>query len=103
MSTLLSRLTTKLSGAKSAPTTERRTAPRYKVELSVTALAGTRSLRGRCCDLSQTGMGLYLNAELEIGDNVLLQYELGDGSPPKKVPSVVRNRTGNRYGLEFAS
>ena len=103
MSTWLSRLTTMLGGAKSAPTSERRAAPRYKVELSVTALAGTRSLRGRCCDLSQSGMGLYLNAELEIGETVLLQYELGDGSPPKKVPSVVRNRTGNRYGLEFAS
>ena len=101
MTPWLSRLHTFLGGAKSAPATDRRVAPRYKVELPVTIVMQGQSLRGRTCDLSQTGMGLYANGDLDVGQQLLLQYELGDGSPPKKVPATVRNRNGNRYGVEF--
>ena len=97
----LSRLHTLLGGAKSAPATDRRSAPRYKVELPVVLVSRGHSSRGRCCDLSQTGMGLYANCDLDIGEQLMLQYELGDGSPQKKVPATVRNRNGNRYGVEF--
>ncbi len=103
MTTWLSRLQTLLGGERPAPTAERRAAPRYRVELQVAVISQGRSLHARSCDLSQTGIGLYLTTSLEIGEQVLLQYELGDGSPPKKVPSIVRNRTGNRYGLEFVA
>lgn len=101
MTTWLSRLHTLLGGARTAPATDRRVAPRYKVELQVTLLSRGHSLRARCCDLSQTGMGLYTNSDLDVGEQLLLQYELGDGSPPKKVPATVRNRNGHRYGVEF--
>ena len=102
VSTWLSKLHTFLGGAKSEPATDRRISPRYKVELQVTAIAHGRALHARSCDLSQTGIGLFLNDDVEIGEEVLLHYALGDGSPPKKVRSIVRNRNGHRYGLEFA-
>ena len=101
MTPWLSRLHTFLGGAKSAPATDRRVAPRYKVELNVMLISRGHSLRGRSCDLSQTGMGLYASCDLDVGEQLTLQYELGDGSPPKKVPATVRNRNGNRYGVEF--
>ena len=102
MTTWLSRLHTLLGGAKTAPAGERRMSPRYKQELPVTIVAHDRVLHARSCDISQTGVGLILNGELEIGEEVFLQYTLGDGSPPKKVRSIVRNHTGSRYGMEFA-
>jgi hypothetical protein len=101
VNTWLSRLHTLLGGAKTAPATDRRIAPRYKVELTISVVARGHSLRGRSCDLSQTGMGFYAGCDLDVGEHVLLQYELGDGSPPKKVSAVIRNRSGNRYGVEF--
>lgn len=103
MNTWLSRLHTLLGGPRSAPATDRRMAPRYKVELQVTVISAGRSLHARTCDLSQTGMGLFLTGDLEIGERVLLQYALGDGSPPKKVQGIVRNRNGHRYGVEFVA
>ena len=100
VNTWLSKLHTFLGGSKPAPA-ERRTAPRYKVELQVKVVSRGRVLPARSCDLSQTGIGMFLSGDLEIGEEVVLQYSLGDGSPPKKVRSVVRNRSGNRYGIEF--
>ena len=101
VNTWLSKLHTFLGGSKSAPAAERRIAPRYKVELQVRVISSGRVLSARSCDLSQTGIGMFLSGDLEVGEEVLLQYSLGDGSPPKKVRSVVRNRNGNRYGIEF--
>src|SRR5690242_15851486 len=102
VSTWLSKLHTFLGGAKSAPATDRRVSPRYKVELQVIVIIRGRPLHARSCDLSQTGIGRFLNDDLDIGEEVLLQYALGDGSPPKKTRSIVRNRNGRRYGVEFA-
>lgn len=101
MNTWLSRLNTLLGGSKAAPAGERRRAPRYKMEFPVAVTSRGRVLHARSCDLSQTGIGLFLTSELEIGEELQLQYALGDGSPPKKVRAVVRNRTGHRYGVEF--
>jgi c-di-GMP-binding flagellar brake protein YcgR len=81
--------------------TERRVCPRYKVALTVEVTAGKKTYRGRTRDTSLSGMGVYLQAELELGERVELTYELGDGSPVKKVFAVVRNREEHRYGLEF--
>ena len=102
MNTWLSRLHTFFGGAKTLPSGERRMSPRYKQELQVTVFAHDRVLHARSCDISQSGVGLILNGDLEIGAEVFLQYTLGDGSPPKKVRSIVRNRSGSRYGVEFA-
>ncbi len=83
------------------PVHERRQYPRYKMSFAVTIEARGTRLHARCADLSETGIGIYLVADLDIGEQVTLQYELGDGSPRKTLFAIVRNRTGPRYGLEF--
>ena len=87
-------------GAKSR-SSERRIGPRYRLELDVTVISRERTLHARSNDMGQDGMGIYLSADLNLGEEVLLQYNLGDGSAPKKVRGTVRDRNGNRYGIEF--
>ncbi len=87
-------------GAKPGPA-DRRLRPRYRMQLPVSIVAGNHTWTAQSCDLSQSGMGLLADAGFEIGDRITLIYELGDGSPLKKVNAIVRNRTGRRYGVEF--
>jgi c-di-GMP-binding flagellar brake protein YcgR len=85
----------------SKPRPERRLYPRYRMQLEVTVEADGRKYRARSSDLSQSGIGVYLTVDLEIGSQVTLTYQLGDGSEPKTVRAIVRNRIEGRYGLEF--
>ena len=101
MTTLAERLSLFFGGSKSR-SSERRVGPRYRLELDVTVTSRDRTLHARSNDMGLDGMGIYLSAELNIGEDVLLQYSFGDGSPPKKVRGTVRDRNGNRYGIEFA-
>jgi hypothetical protein len=101
MNWLVTNLRRWLPGMKAPGTPEDRRYPRYKMQLSVTVIAAGKTYRGGCCDLSLSGMGLSVEAEFEIGEQVRLQYELGDGSPMKNLNAVVRNRAGHRYGVEF--
>ena len=89
----------RLTGSKSRP--ERRMHPRYRMQLDVRLEVDGRTYRARSADFSQSGIGVYLSAELEIGKQVTLTYQLGDGSEPKMVRAVVRNHFEGRYGLEF--
>ena len=100
MNTWAERLHLFFGGAKQRPA-ERRVGPRYRLELDVSVTSRGRALRARSNDMGADGMGVYLSADLNIGEEVLLQYQLGDGSPPKKVRGTVRDRNGNRYGIEF--
>ena len=90
----------RLTGAK-AHDPERRRLPRYRMQFDVTVAVDGRSHRARSADLSQTGIAVYLAADIEIGKQVMLTYQLGDGSDPKTVRAVVRNHSEGRYGLEF--
>lgn len=77
--------------------------PRYRMQFDVVLDVDGRKYRARSADLSQSGIGVYLTADLEIGKQVMLTYQLGDGSDPKTVRAVVRNHFEGRYGLEFCS
>ncbi|HZQ92001.1 MAG TPA: PilZ domain-containing protein [Terriglobales bacterium] len=84
-----------------APREERRVQPRYKMVFTVSLVHNGATYTGRSSDLSQTGIAVFINVDLEVGTQVTLIYELGDGSPVKRVPAIVRNRNGLRYGFEF--
>jgi c-di-GMP-binding flagellar brake protein YcgR len=81
---------------------EKRGIPRYRLEvpLTVSTPAG-QSHHGVSRDLSEGGMGAILRAELPVGEQVCLQYQLPDGSPPKKIAAVVQWHKGSRYGFKF--
>lgn len=78
--------------------------PRYEIDLPVRiiALNGvlTTPVNGRGHEISRAGMSLQASVAVEPGD--LMQLQLPT-SEPSRVVAIVRNRSGNRLGLEFVS
>ncbi|HKU24431.1 MAG TPA: PilZ domain-containing protein [Candidatus Sulfotelmatobacter sp.] len=78
--------------------------PRYEIDLPVRiiALNGvlTTPVDGRGHEISRAGMALQACVAVEPGDMMQLQFPTSD---PSRVLAIVRNRSGNRMGLEFLS
>ena len=78
--------------------------PRYEIDLPVRiiALNGvlTTPVNGRGHEISRAGMALHASVAVEPGDMMQLQLPTSD---PSRVLAIVRNRNGNRMGLEFLS
>ena len=76
--------------------------PRHRVDLPVRiiALNGilTTPVPARGSEISRAGMALHAPVALKPGDRMQLQFPT---STPSRVTAVVRNRTGERLGLEF--
>ena len=76
--------------------------PRHQVDLPVRiiALGGilTIPVPARGSEISRAGMALHAPVALKPGDLMQLQFPT---STPSHVTAVVRNRTGERLGLEF--
>jgi len=58
-------------------------------------------IRGRCRDLSETGVGGDMEEELLVGDPVLLELSLPKLAEPLKLHAEVRHRADSLYGFEF--
>lgn len=84
------------------PTLNTRRWPRHQVVLPVriVALNGhlTTPALARASAISRAGMALHALIALSPGDLMQLQFPT---SPPSDVTAVVRNRTGDCFGLEF--
>lgn len=78
---------------------------RYPVILSLRARVPTESglqfvdAHGR--DISQGGMAVYVPAELERGQSILLQLTFPGLRQPLNLLALVKNRVGSKYGVEF--
>lgn len=78
---------------------------RYPVSLSLRVRVPTESgqefmlAHGR--DVSQGGMAVYVPAELEVGNIVLLELSFPGLQQPIALSGAVKNRTGFKYGVEF--
>lgn len=81
-----------------------RRSTRHELELllSATTMDGM-VYRGYCRDLSTGGTAALIQAELQVGDNVLLEYQLPHGKNAVRAQAVVRHRNCFRYGLEFSA
>jgi hypothetical protein len=78
---------------------------RYELETELrVAIPGVehREMRGRSLNLNQGGIAGIFVAGWDVGTSVALQFSVPIASAPVKVKGVVRNRTGYRYGFEFA-
>jgi c-di-GMP-binding flagellar brake protein YcgR len=60
-------------------------------------------LEGHARNLSMSGIGILLAAELDSGEVVKLSFQIPALSAPWEVAAVVRYRNGYQYGLEFVS
>ena len=80
---------------------------RYPVILSLRARVPTKSgvqfvdAHGR--DISQGGMAVYVPAELERGQSILLQLTFPGLPQPLNLLALVKNRVGSKYGVEFVN
>jgi hypothetical protein len=78
--------------------------PRHQVDLPVRiiALSGilTTPVPARGSEISRAGMALRASVALKPGDLMQLQFPT---STPSHVTAVVRNRIGERLGLEFVT
>ncbi|MFI5118262.1 MAG: PilZ domain-containing protein [Terriglobales bacterium] len=55
----------------------------------------------RGCQMNDGGIAIYANAELSIGTQVEIEFTPPSFDFPLTLRGVVRNRTGNQYGVEF--
>jgi hypothetical protein len=78
---------------------------RYELETELrVAILGVehREMRGRSLNINEGGMAGIFVGGWDVGTSVALQFSVPIATAPVKVKGVVRNRTGYRYGFEFA-
>jgi c-di-GMP-binding flagellar brake protein YcgR len=85
---------------------ERRRYERYEIDTEITArlsLDGPEVMRGYSLDISINGVAGVFATGWEMGTHVWLEFSLPKCTGQMKVPAVVRNRSGYRYGFEFVN
>jgi c-di-GMP-binding flagellar brake protein YcgR len=90
-------------GARPGYSGKPRRYPRFGVDarISVFCAGQRRPHQGRTLGISEAGISAVLAADLEVGENVSLEFTLPSSTPSLAVRAVIRNRTGARYGFEF--
>lgn len=81
--------------------------PRYcvgmAVQVQVTTQGPTRvaTWKGHGTDISAGGLAVTVDSNLPIGSQVAVEFTLPCSDQPMAFRCFVRNREGNRYGVEF--
>jgi PilZ domain len=79
---------------------------RYELETELrAALLGVehREMRGRSLNINEGGIAGIFVAGWDVGTSVNLQFSVPIATTPVRVKGIVRNRSGYRYGFEFAN
>jgi len=104
MNTALNALHRWLRGLRPQPIVEKRRASRapFTEEISVRTAAGT-TFRGVGRDLSDSGLGAIVYADLNVGESVIVYFSRHQKAASQFLcrPACVRRRYGNLYGFEF--
>jgi hypothetical protein len=61
----------------------------------------TRIIDGRGNELNEGGLAINAGVELEVGDEIEVEFTPAYTHQPLRARAAVRNRDGYRYGLEF--
>ena len=83
----------------------RRNIPRYTIDVSLDVIALQSgipyNMPGRCCDLSEAGLGAVVAGELVAGQPVALELRLPGVGLPVRARALVRYQARMRCGLQF--
>jgi TonB family protein len=83
----------------------RRSLPRYLIDVSLDVIALQSgipyNMPGRCCDLSESGLGAVVAGELLAGQSVALELRLPNVGLPVRARALVRYQERMRCGLQF--
>jgi hypothetical protein len=75
---------------------------RYRTQPLIDVVAhGATVARGPCREIGLGGACVTLPVALSVGDELTLTIKLPDFQAPLQLQSVVRNKSGDRYGFEF--
>jgi TonB family protein len=83
----------------------RRSLPRYAIDVSLDVIALQSgipyNMPGRCCDLSESGLGAVVAGELLAGQSVAVELRLPNVGLPVRARAQVRYQERLRCGLQF--
>jgi TonB family protein len=83
----------------------RRLFPRYPIDVSLDVIALQsgipNSMPGRCCDLSEAGLGAVIAGELVAGQAVAIELHLPNVGLPVRARAQIRYQERLRCGLQF--
>jgi len=71
-------------------------------EVDVTTAQGEK-FRGWCLDVAEGGLGATISTQLEIGQPVVVNFQLPTARARLNLEAVVRYAKGFWYGLEFVA
>ena len=78
---------------------------RYQIRVPVRLVVHrgdlTARINGRGTELNEGGMCVFAGVELNLGDQIELEFTAPYASEPLRIWASVRNRYGYYYGLEF--
>jgi PilZ domain len=78
---------------------------RYRLDVPVRVIVQTefktRIIDGRGNELNEGGLAVSAGVELDLGENVEVEFTPAYTGQPLRARAAVRNRAGYRYGLEF--
>ena len=81
--------------------------PRLKIHVPVTVILRkdnkTVFVRARGQDLNEGGIGVFVGAELRVGETVEVSFTPPYQGSPMTARTVIRNRRGYTYGMEFVT
>jgi c-di-GMP-binding flagellar brake protein YcgR len=93
--------------AESADFVARRRWPRYCVGMAVQVRVKTQgptrvaTWQGHGTDISAGGLAVTVDSDLPIGSQIAVEFTLPGSDQPMSFRCFVRNREGDRYGVEF--
>jgi hypothetical protein len=73
----------------------------FQVPVTLTTRNGNEKIPARGSNLNEGGLTAYAEAELTLGDELKAEFRPPFSNTALNLPVVVKNRIGNRYGMEF--
>lgn len=58
---------------------------------------------GQALELSLSGMAVFTQADFDFGQTVQVRFPLPQSAKTLRLTAVARNKTGQRWGFEFAT
>ena len=94
-----------MANAASSSQKETRKFQRLKIDLPLSVVFPTpdktKIVAARGNDVSENGLAVFAGLEMNVGDNLFIEFTPPYSSKPVRVPATVRNRRGYKYGIEF--
>jgi hypothetical protein len=82
-------------------TEERRAFPRWPAKFTVVCRDASGVATCRVTDISESGIAFTGEKDYAIGAEIDVEYRLNPNHCPIQVRAMVRNKWGNRTGVEF--